>query len=152
MPYGESAMIGFPRSWQILHEKSGLHGEWTGEFATPDDALAAIAGFDPDRLLPFGYQPSRGLVSAVESREVDYAGHTHRLVLSRVEDYPAAPMPARHVRITAMAERPDGRREFATVGMDVDKLRDPDYVADRLTAAMKSVLDGSLRPGERHFL
>ena len=43
LPFGENANIAeFNRSWRILRWKEDWHGNWTGDYATPEDALAAL--------------------------------------------------------------------------------------------------------------
>jgi hypothetical protein len=45
VPPGEKALIRknpYKDSWQTLREKKGVPGEWTGDYATADDALAVL--------------------------------------------------------------------------------------------------------------
>lgn len=43
VPNGQQADIAtFNQVWRILRVINGVQGEWTGEYATADDALAAL--------------------------------------------------------------------------------------------------------------
>jgi len=43
MPEGETAdLADFGGRWRILRTQNGFQGEWTGDYGTADDALAAL--------------------------------------------------------------------------------------------------------------
>ncbi len=152
LPANERALIGYPPGWRALHIKNGIYGEWSADFDSQESALAAIALWDRSSLLPHGYTPDAALRVMVQAQRVSYHGFAYPLKLVAVTEFPAPPLAPRHLRVTASSVDPDGRPVMATVGLNVDKFKDPTHVAEQLAAAMKGVVDGSLRPGDIQIL
>lgn len=42
LPPGQRALIGYPPYWRVLRITDTAHGEWRGDFDSPEDALAAL--------------------------------------------------------------------------------------------------------------
>jgi hypothetical protein len=44
MPAGEKALISeFNRRWRVMRVKDGIGGDWTGDYADPDEAMNALS-------------------------------------------------------------------------------------------------------------